>query len=250
MSRFLHYEPCERCREKGKDSRGDNLAVYGDGGAHCFSCGMHRHPPSSSRWAPPRIEEQDNKIKRILPDDFTRDIPARYWEWLLQYGLPYDYWKELVGYSETFQRMVFRVGEPLIFSIGRYEKSVFMEGLPVKGSTRKWHVWGDAHKHVERIGKETGMITLVEDLISAHKVGQVSECIPLFGTRISPSVLYYLRQKDNIKLWLDLDQLDTMPRVCSNLELLTGVKCEYISTKKDPKDYSLGDISSIISGGK
>jgi hypothetical protein len=248
LSRFLHYEPCERCRERGKDSHGDNLAAYGDGGKHCFSCGMHIHPPSSSRWAPKVHIELEAKAKRILPDDFTKDVPARCWEWLLQWGLPYSYWEPLVGYSEKYKRLVFRVGEPLVFSIGRYLPSPRLDEEPTP-KVRKWNVWGDAHKHVERFGEESRSIILVEDLISAHKVGQVNECIPLFGTQIFPALLYYLRQKDNIILWLDEDQLDTMPKKCSNLELLTGVKCEYRSTAKDPKEVSLRDINRIISDG-
>lgn len=33
--------PCPACREKGRDQSGDNLEVYPDGHAHCFSCGHH-----------------------------------------------------------------------------------------------------------------------------------------------------------------------------------------------------------------
>lgn len=243
MSRFLHYDSCPRCQDRGKDSRGDNLATYSDGGGHCFACGFHIHPPLSSRWAVNVVDhEVENKVKRILPDDFTRDVPARCWEWLLQYGLPYDYWKEFVGYSEKYQRLVIRVGEPLSFSIGRYlgeEKTSF----------RKWHVWGDAHQLVHSSGDSRSII-LVEDVISYHKVYQSgNQVICLFGTRIYPIHLEYIRQQNKpVSLWLDNDQLDTMPKKCSNLELLTGVKCEYISTQKDPKEYSLRDINSIISG--
>ena len=247
MSRFIRYEPCEKCRERGKDSRGDNLAVYSDGGGHCFSCGYHLYPPTSSRLAV-RIEPEA-KAKRILPDDFTRDVPARCWQWLLQYGLPYDYWKDIVGWSEKYQRLVFRVGDPLQFSIGRYLPGDGLDNQTLsKGHKRKWHVWGDAHKHIERLGEESRSIILVEDLISAHKVGQVSECIPLFGTQVSPALLYYLRQKDNIILWLDNDQLDTMPKKCSNLEVLTGCKVSYINSIKDPKEYNAKEISQYISG--
>lgn len=251
MSRFLRYEPCEKCRERGKDSRGDNLAIYSDGGGHCFSCGTHIHPPSSSRWdgGNNRDLEVDNKIKRILPDDFTRDVPARCWEWLLQYGLPYDYWQGIVGWSEKYQRLTFRVGDPLQFSIGRLLPAP-SEGLDQerpKGHVRKWHVWGDAHKHIERLGEESGTIILVEDLISAHKVGQTAECVPLFGTQIFPALLYYLRQKDNIILWLDNDQGDIIARKCRNLEVLTGVPVKYINTIKDPKEYNVKEISRYIS---
>lgn len=247
-SRHLHYEQCPKCAERGKDSRRDNLSVFSDGGSHCWSCGYHRQPSTSSRWLP-KVEELDNKIKRILPDDFTRDIPSRAWEWLLQYGLPYDYWRELVGWSEKYQRLVFRVGEPLKFSLGRHCKVPTPKNGADSPVPRKWHVWGDSHSGVESLGN-SGSITLVEDLLSFHKVYQSgNQVVCLFGTRVYPPVLEYLRQQNKpVIVWLDQDQLDTMPRVCARLELLTGVKCEYRSTQKDPKEYSLRDINRIISG--
>jgi hypothetical protein len=245
---FSHYEPCEKCRERGKDSRGDNLAVYSDGGKHCFSCGNHIHPRSSDRWVKKVDHEIENKVKRILPDDFTWDVPARCWEWLLQYGLPYDHWKPIVGWSERFQRMVFRVGEPLSFSIGRYLP--ITPDLDGRGHVlRKWYVWGDAHKHVECLGNILNKsITLVEDLISAHKVSLVSECIPLFGTNISKPLLYYLRQSGKpINLWLDSDQGDNMPSKAANLSLLTGCQVNIINSNKDPKEYGFSEIEDYLS---
>jgi hypothetical protein len=37
MSRFLGYEACPKCRDRGGDRAGDNLALYADGGKHCFA---------------------------------------------------------------------------------------------------------------------------------------------------------------------------------------------------------------------
>lgn len=36
---FLRKTACPQCRDDGRDNHGDNLALYADGGAHCFSCG-------------------------------------------------------------------------------------------------------------------------------------------------------------------------------------------------------------------
>lgn len=245
---FSHYEPCPRCRDRGKDSRGDNLAVYLDMGRHCFSCGFHSHPSISSRWAG-KPSLLDGITKRILPDDFTWDVPARCWEWLLQYGLPYDYWKGIVGWSEKYQRLVFRVGDPLRFSIGRLSEiksdSVLRSGVDTK---RKWHVWGDSHVSVGCLS-ESGSITLVEDWISANKVASSgNQVVCLFGTRIYPNHLEYLRQQNKpVILWLDLDQADTMARKCSNLSILTGLPVNYIISDKDPKEYNANQISNYIS---
>ena len=37
MGKFLGYEACPKCRDRGADRRGDNLAIYSDGGRHCFA---------------------------------------------------------------------------------------------------------------------------------------------------------------------------------------------------------------------
>jgi len=241
MSRFLRYEACPKCVDRGKDSRGDNLAVYSDGGRHCFSCGHHEHPPSSNRWARPVDEDKNNKIKRILPDDFTTDVPARAWQWLLQYGLPYDYWRPIVGWSERHQRLVFRVGEPLRFSQGRLFPR---EGSVVDG--RKWHVWGDSHSSVETFG-QGGSITLVEDLLSAHKVGQVNQAVCLFGTTIYPAHILYLRKRGlPIHLWLDGDQRGLVEKKATNINILTGLPVNIILTENDPKGYNNDQIQEYL----
>lgn len=38
MSVCTHHEPCPACRERGRDIKGDNLAVYDDGHKYCFAC--------------------------------------------------------------------------------------------------------------------------------------------------------------------------------------------------------------------
>jgi hypothetical protein len=92
------------------------LAVYDDGGAHCYACGKHVHP---KQYKPKGIAVV-RETKAALPLDFTRDVPAGGWKWLLQYGLPYSYWKPYTGYSPAEDRLILTVGNPVQFSVGRY----------------------------------------------------------------------------------------------------------------------------------
>ena len=39
QSVFTGHEPCPRCREHGRDTKGNNLARYSDGHAYCHACG-------------------------------------------------------------------------------------------------------------------------------------------------------------------------------------------------------------------
>jgi hypothetical protein len=231
---FLRYEPCPKCREGGRDSRGDNLGVYSDGSKHCFaSCGYHVFP---THYVKPVVYDTP---KSTLPSDFTREVPAMALKWLLQYGLPWSYWKEFIGYSPKEERLVFLVSDA--FSIGRYV------GTQVP-APRKWYAWGYPHKHCEVVNpKAKGLIVLVEDIVSAHKVGQTHTTIPLFGVNICTPHLYALMAAARpVSLWLDADQRGTITGKAAWLQSLTNTQVNIVNTPKDPKEYSSEEIVRIL----
>lgn len=238
--RFHHYEACPRCRDNGRDTRGDNLGVFIDGSYFCFACAYRRDGSVFRRFLQStnqdggRVNERE---KSLLPTDFSRDIPKEAWQWLLQYGLPYTYWKDQVGYSAQDHRLVFRVGNPLQFAIGRYFGT---EGR------RKWYIWGDPKEHCEVVG--TGaVVALVEDLISAHKIGQAAVGIPLFGTNVHPVHIYYLRSVDKrIVLWLDKDQNHSVRSKALRLSSLIGRAVDVVVTDNDPKALPVESIREYL----
>ena len=244
------HSPCPRCRTNGRDNRGDNLATYPDGSAHCFSCHFHIFP---KHYIPRRVEH--NGPKNLLPRDFTREVPATALRWLLHYGLPWTYWKETIGYSASEERLVFLVGDTgngPRFSIGRY--------VGTRAGIRKWFVWGDSHKHAEVVGpsgmalasNERQRAILVEDIVSAHKVAAAGfTAIPLFGTQVHKPHLYYLMQQPaglEVVLWLDKDQQGTIMRKALGLQTLLGVGVKTVSTDKDPKSLSIKEIKDQLNG--
>ncbi len=247
MSRFLRYEACPKCRSIGRDNRGDNLGVYSDESLHCFSCGYHVSPRVYKSQN--LTKEQANVAKDLLPFDFTREIPTRALTWLLQYGMPYSYWQESIGYSSRDERLIFTVGQPMAFSIGRY--------VGDDKSKRKWYVWGNAHQHCEIIrnysaesnSADRDNVVLVEDLISAHKIAYsgAAEAIPLFGTRVFGDVIHYLSSVDKtIYLWLDKDQEAHTKKSAMRLQMLTGNPVHIIHTEKDPKWLSSEQIKKEL----
>jgi hypothetical protein len=215
---------------------------------HCFSCGFHKFPknyiPSGNK------EEKINAA--VLPIDFTREVPSYALKWLLQFGLPFTYWRPFIGWSESHSRLVFTVGTGPSFSVGRFIKgegrSCFGYKTQSKGE-RKWFVWGESHKaaHVFGNPQTSEQIVLVEDLISAHKVGNVSATICLFGTNIFSACIPVLRHYSlPIVLWLDKDQEETMPKKARWLQIVTGLPVRYIVTKNDPKLLTLGKIYETL----
>jgi len=240
MSTFVRLEQCPRCAENGRDRHGDNLGVYSDGGAHCFSCGFHR----AAKFALKHLIERnvtDDKEKAVLPSDFQREIPTAGWKWLLQCQLPMSYWKTYCGYSPREERLIFTVGNPTRFSVGRFV------GDPSLGKS-KWKVYGDKSSYVEIVSEQLSeQIVLVEDIISAHKVGHVASSIPLFGTIITDLVVKKLQELNRpVRLWLDQDQYSLLPRKINRLQAFLGVSVSHITTRKDPKEYSIEEIKEIL----
>src|SRR6267142_35302 len=237
--KVTHTSPCPRCRDNGKDGRGDNLVHYIDGGFHCYSCAYHRSP--TKPWL--KVSKEETIDTKVLPPDFTREIPGDAWKWLLQYGLSYRYWHPFVGWSEKDSRLVFTVGQPIKFSIGRYID------IGIKESNKKWYVYGESHKTTHVVGDylQSKRIVLVEDLISAHKVGQITSCIPLFGTKVFDACLPTLRHIGlPITIWLDKDQEGTVQKKAANLSLLTSLPVSYVFTDRDPKCLSLATIEKEL----
>lgn len=236
MAKCVAHEPCPKCVANGRDRRGDNLGVYDDGSKHCFSCGWHRGPRHSVRFKLEEVIKDDEKA--VLPRDFTREVPAEGWKWLLQYGLPYSYWKPYTGYSPSHNRLVLTFGQPVKFSIGR----------ALSKDDRKWRFWGDGHKYAELIGEDNDRpIVLVEDLISAHKVGQVTQALCLFGTHIHDVALKVLMDaKKPVTLWLDDDQYSLLPAKVNRLKTFLKHPVRFVRSDKDPKDYDLNTIKEYL----
>lgn len=239
MSKFVKYEQCPRCVSRGADSRGDNVGVYIDGSKHCYSCGFHQFPKT---YVKQNVNESlRTEDKKVLPYDFSRDIPARAWKWLLQYGLGYKYWEPYCGYSEKDERLIITVGTPMEFSQGRY--------MGEDTSKRKWYCYGDAHKTAHMFGnpETSNGIVLVEDVISAHKVGQITSCISLFGTNIFDSVVSTLRlYRKPVTMWLDHDQQTHARKRAVRLSMLTGCEVNFVFTKQDAKELSSNEIKEIL----
>jgi hypothetical protein len=237
-------EPCPKCRANGRDRRGDNLARYPDGGGHCFSCGHHEFP-RALLTSKVRKDDHGAENQTVLPSDFTEDVPARAWRWLLSYGLPYTYWRPFVGWSERDQRLIFKVGSPVRFSQGRYF------GDATERPPAKWWVYGERSGVSDVLRPEKGSATeavvLVEDIISWHKVGQVAPSICLFGVKMPDELVRKLiALKRPVIVWLDRDQLALLAPKLNRLQTFLRASVQYVSTEKDPKAYSLDEIKEIL----
>lgn len=222
-------EPCPRCRDNGGDTRGDNLVRYADGGAHCFACQYHINGHGG-------VKDDRPPPPAMLPSDATKQIPGEAWKWLLQFGLPPSYWEPIVWWSEHDCRLIFAIGKPAYSYTGRYfgtEKRA------------KWFHYGRPNDSVHVLGgKQSSLVVLVEDLISAHRIAFLGyQAIPLFGTLVHARLRPILRLLGaSVVLWLDQDQASTVKWKASSLASMTGLDVYTVVTEDDPKSLSAKEI--------
>jgi hypothetical protein len=68
MADVLRHEQCPQCAANGNDNSRDNMAVYSDGGKHCFACGYHVH--GTEDW-----EEGSMSVENIK--DFSEEAKQK-----------------------------------------------------------------------------------------------------------------------------------------------------------------------------
>lgn len=233
-SRLLRHEQCPACASRGKDRKKNNLGVYDDGHTYCFSCGS-----SSGGRLNERLHKKEKQTRTIpdLPEDITNKLGREAWFWLRQYFEPKDFPRCL--YSSSERKLYF------LFPNGGYQYRYFGDNP----KHPKWVGYGinDNLIHIEgRV--ETSSIVLVEDIISAMKVGHTThQSLCLFGSNISLKRLATIKQLgyDEVIIWLDWDKREYAIKVAAQAQAI-GLKARVIHTQLDPKEYSLEKINLFL----
>jgi len=192
MSHFLHHEPCPEC-----DSR-DNLGVWDDGHKFCFGCGYYipatmvktlDEIQESLRLQQQQKETTDASI--TLPADCNRTLPQIAVDWLQQYRLTQKeiHQQNSFLWSESYESLIYAVFDPfgslLMWQSRYFGKNLAIPRFRTTGTCETcYHIF-------DRCGTAT-TVTLVEDIISAIKVGRVAHTMPLWGSNVSSNRLLRL----------------------------------------------------------
>jgi len=246
MSKFLHHAPCPECGSK------DNLGVWDDNHEFCFGCGYYKASNSVGLSdIQSRLQQQEEKETTSydsinLPFDCTRTLPKIALEWLHKYGLTHDeiHTKNTFLWSPAYEALVYGVFDPF-GNLLMWQSRYFGHNLAVP----RYHTEGKPESvyHIFNHSGISSTITVVEDVISAIKVGRVAHTMPLWGSTISPKRAFNLAKLySNLNIWLDNDKkryaVQTRYWVASYFD---HVGC--IITQNDPKEYSDGDIREYLS---
>jgi hypothetical protein len=229
---FSHHEQCPKCAELGKDRRGNNLARYTDGSAYCFSC---HHKEVADKFRPihasTTLGEPKQRVQRV-PNDasaFRQDSNGPSYLWLKRF-LDDSEIREHFTYSEKEERHIFRLGS-------------YWEARSVTGAYPKVISHGDKPFVLFGSGDD---IVVVEDVVSAIKVGRVSTALPLFGNNLPSDwmVRIHKLRPNRVLIWLDSNMVQQARKLAKKMNILLPSKT--IETDLDPKYYSTEEIMEYL----
>lgn len=203
------HQPCEDCGSS------DALAEY-ETNTYCFSC--HRSRPKSIEkpFFPVREETNSNKINDVglleLPHQSTQMLSMAAQQWLLAYHVYEDlvlkYNIRYVQYAEVNRlRLQNRVILP---SYNKKGELMFYQARALdKKDSPKYYTIGSKEHLFWSQGpyKDNDVVVLVEDIISAIRVGEHVQAVSLIGTSLNQRMVLNLAEKyATIVIWMDGDK--------------------------------------------
>ena len=245
-SYLLHQERCPECAKQGKDTNGNNLAVYSDGHQWCYSCGYYVSASAISKFKARESKSGVGKPARtvILPQDCDVNYPQKAMNWIEKYDLTKtDLLNNGVLWSDSTKRLIFPIyaGETGIVA---YQGRYFGEE-----TKPKWYTVGNVKDIFHILGKSTSQIVLVEDIVSAIKLAKVTMAMPIFGSTVGIvrfKRLYSLYGKTlEVVLWLDPDMRKQMV-LEARRGMLCGLRTQIIFSNADPKEESVEQIQEML----
>ncbi len=231
MARFIKHGPCKKCGSR------DNLGIYDDGSTFCFGCRAYSKPTRRVDYAP-----EEKKVMNIQ-GTLSSKIPEENRVWLGQY-LTDEQIDEYFGWSESLGRHV--------YAENLSDDSVYWEARIVGGKDGVPKVISGGSKPYSLRGawKETGVVCIVEDIVSAIKLQDLVGVVCLHGSTIPNSLYAKIGNLPVIKtvlVWLDRDKLSPAAMYANKFRVW-GKETMLIMTPKDPKAYNLNEIKEILKG--
>lgn len=114
----------------------------------------------------------------------------------------------------------------------------------------KWFSKGDLQDVVslhDVLGRKGECLVLVEDIISAIRVGNSAASVCIFGSYVDSARLLHLRifTSGSIVLWLDPDKRKESIKFAKLAHSL-GFESRIVLTDRDPKEYTDEEIQEIL----
>lgn len=226
---------------------------------HCFRC------PTENMWEPkpiPSLAERLagsaklRKLDVLVPRQLDLPAPRVYdvglWPdatvlWFLKAGLS----REDIGKVGAYWNPKYRRVVLPVYSDG---KLIYWQARALEAERIKYiNPEVDRTKLVAKYGAGHELV-LVEDILSAYKVGKVTEAWSLMGTKLHTAILADIVQRGGpVAIWLDPDwDRPARPGQVAAKKLLSilrslGIPVRNIVSRADPKALNLTEIREKLS---
>ena len=238
-STVVSQGPCDQPRCKSSDAK----TYYSDGHTYCFSC--HHYGHGEFKKVGELFMVETNK-RSVNGSDLFRErlevSPANCrdnYDWLRKY-LDEDEIDTYFFYAPVSQRHVYAYHED--------EEDWFYEARSANpNAIPKARQEGTKPKFVFGRYKETGIVVVVEDIVSAIKVSRQYGVMCLFGSYFSSehaSIIAKIPEVKQVVMWLDVDKYDMGMMYARTMGVLKP--CMAIQSAVDPKDIPDSGIDFLI----
>lgn len=188
------------------------------------------------------------------PEGMVSALPMPARVWLASYSISPELSARLrVGWSISLARLIlpcFSQSGELVYWQGRalekWRKPKYLtaESMQATGVTFSSVRSGVVPLH-------DGPLVLVEDIVSAVRVGHVYPTHALLGTALTDgklaAILGSAGGAGSVYTWFDADGAGSKARqACSRRLPLVGLRARHLRTEKDPKNYSNRQIEEIV----
>jgi Zn ribbon nucleic-acid-binding protein len=253
MGRFQKHEPCPSCGSR------DNLGVWDDG-KWCFGCG-YRERAETTVAAVERLRERKTPVDNVgisLPPDAINTLPTVVKMWLSKFDITWAVQLQHdMMWSEERKLLIFPLWDApvssrrLIQQVGEVKEDglIAWQGRYFGPDTKhpKYTSEGKLVDVIDLIGDiDSDSVFVVEDKVSAMKLGMLECAMPLWGTHVGDKRANYLSHRfHNLYIWLDPDKKkEALKQAIKYSPMFNHVGVVYSS--KDPKEHTYKEIREII----
>ena len=199
---------------------------------------MHR-PYDAEHLAPSKSLKVKKDEFKMYPD-YTIEIPVDGWIWLSKYGITEEQaTRYRIGYSPHLKRVILPVFDA-------QNELIAFQARALGDSDAKYLTFTSTSGAYFTSDHNSTSFVVVEDILSAIKVGEIHPTIALLGTQLHSRIEYKLSRARNLLVWLDGDGPGWEASYAIWRTLRTRTKMDIIQTAKDPKAYEVEHIRQIL----
>jgi len=222
----------------------DAYTEYDDGSSYCFSCKKYTPPIGiKSEVIKQKLDGSELRSQKefVYPSDATSYIPSEPLKWLHKYGITkQEIIKNGINWSDYYSGIIL----PCFNGTDRVLSGFTVRFFPRQNPKTIVHGFvcpslvHDLH---------TSSIVLVEDYLSAIKVGRHVSTMCLWGSNIPLKALSSLSKRfSRVGIWLDMDKAEYSLRTARKASVMFKDGCTSILTELDPKCYEDKDIVETL----